>query len=124
MKALFIPEHRDTPMVDFSIEKDSFVISGSSFPENSYKFFKPASEWLEEYIRKPKEMTCIEFKMKYYNSSSAKEIIKILYLLEKIMASSQVVIKWYYKKSDPAMLSAGEDYSSLLDLKFDFIEYE
>ena len=40
------------------------------------------------------------------------------------MNGTQVPVNWYYDVEDTDMLEIGEDYSDLLDLDFNFIEYD
>ena len=68
------------------------------------------------------ELTVFTFKLDYFNTSSAKQITKILLLLEKIAKKGEVQINWNYQKEDIDMKSSGNRFSKLLELNFELIE--
>ncbi|MCK4661514.1 MAG: DUF1987 domain-containing protein [Bacteroidales bacterium] len=122
MDSLIIEPTNDTPRVYFDADKGILEISERSLPENALEFYHPLFEWIYDYIENPQTETRINFKLEFFTTSSAKQITKILFLLEKLSDISDVSIKWYYKKEDIDMYSAGLKYSKLTDLKFEIIE--
>jgi len=120
---LIILPTEDTPRVVFDIENKIFSISERSLPENAIGFYEPLLMWLNNYYNNPLELTMFEFKLEYFNTASAKQIAKILLVLENIGKKKNVVVNWYYKKEDADMLSSGTRFSKLIDLNFNFIDY-
>lgn len=107
-----------TPKIYFDKESGKFEITGRSFPEESRSFYAPVFAWLEEYAKNPNEETFFEFKMDYFNSSSSLIILEILNLLDTIY--KKVTISWNHLKIDEDMLEAGEEYSELVSLPFEY----
>ena len=61
----------------------------------------------------------------YFNTSSSKCLFDVFKRLSKIEDSGKTItINWYYEEGDDDMMEAGEDYSDLLDLDFNFREIE
>jgi hypothetical protein len=57
----------------------------------------------------------------YFNISSSKMILFILYKLQEISASGVVIkIKWFFNSEE--LLEAGEDYQFISKLKFEYVE--
>jgi len=100
-----------------------FEFSGKSRPENVIGFFDPIFTWIENYELNPNQETIFSFKLDYYNSSSAKVLLRLLVRLEDMLEKGHdVKIHWYYRTSDEDMRESGEDYSTLVSVPFEFIE--
>ena len=98
-------------------------IKERSLPENAIDFYQPIFEWIYNYVDQPKNVTTFNFKLEYFSTSSAKQITKIFFLLEKLSDNNEVIVNWYYKKEDLDMYSSGLKYSKLTNLKFNLLEY-
>ena len=120
---LIIDSTEDTPKVIFDAENKIFQISERSLPENAIGFYDSLLNWLTQYSKNPIELTIFDFKLEYFNTASAKQIAKILLILENIGKKRNVVINWYFKKEDADMLSSGTRFSKLINLNFNFAEY-
>ena len=123
METLYIEPTNDTPKVEFNAETGKLEISERSLPENAIEFYQPLFEWIYNYIDKPNKETTFDFMLEYFSTSSAKQITKILFLLEKLSDQCVVKVNWYYKKEDIDMYSSGLKYSKLTNLKFNLIEF-
>lgn len=123
MNDLIIEATEETPRIFFKQDENIFIISERSLPENAVEFYTPIFEWLEQYRTKPNTITIFDFKLDYFNTASAKQITKLLLLLEGISKTSQVKIRWFFKKGDLDMESSGLRYDKLIDMKFELIEY-
>ena len=123
MNALIIEATEDTPGINFNPDKNTFIISDRSLPENAIGFFQQLYDWLESYFDNPNKKTIFDFKLEYFNTSSAKQIAKILIFLEKLSKKSEVTIRWFYKKGDIDMLYSGSRYSKLISANFELIEF-
>ncbi|MCQ2973625.1 MAG: DUF1987 domain-containing protein [Bacteroidales bacterium] len=122
MESLIIEKTNDTPSINFNIETGIFRISDTSWPEDAKRFYTPILEWLKKYFEAPKPEIVFEFDFNYFNTSSAKIISKILKMLKDNFDKSNIKIKWFYDVDDLDMKKAGERYSELLEIKFEFIE--
>lgn len=123
MNVLHIPPTKRTPGVVYHPSKGVLKLKGNSSPENSVYFYDPL---LKELSRKHyPESLKVEVSLYYFNTSSSKCLYDILKRLKlKTMNGTQVTVNWYYDVEDTDMLEIGEDYSDLLDLDFNFIEYD
>ena len=123
LEKLIIESKEDTPKVILDPASKIFEISARSLPENAIGFYDPVLIWLNNYTLSPIDLTVFDFKLEYFNTSSAKQLAKILLVLESMAKKNKVVINWYYKKEDADMLASGTRFSKLIDLNFNLIEY-
>jgi len=124
MNPIIIDTTEDTPAIHLDAKAEIYKISGRSLPENAHGFYQTVFDWIEEYMQSPNDKTIFEFDLEYFNTASAKQIAKVLLFLEKLAQKADVLIKWYYKKEDIDMLSSGERYAKLIDIKFEVIEID
>jgi hypothetical protein len=123
MKTFTMTAKEYTPAVLLDATKGIIEIAGKSFPEDAIRFYKPIFKWIDEYITNPQPITKLNLKFSYYNTSSAKkilELIKKVALIQK--AGNNLEITWFYDDGDEDMLSAGADYSSVIEIPFKFVE--
>ncbi len=123
MKALLIQASTDTPKVHFDKDNNIFEISGLSLPEDAIEFYKPILSWLESYSASPNAETNFNLKLEYFNTASSKQIIQLLLFLEKLNTKSAVKIFWHYKDIDEDMHDLGEEYSEIIKVDFELVEY-
>lgn len=124
MDPLLIEATEDTPKVHLDAGNNQFLIAERSLPENSIEFYQPVFEWLNKYLENPNDVTNFDFKLEYFNTSSAKQLTKVLLILEKLSAIKEVKIIWHYKKEDFDMLSSGQRYAKLININFEFVEFD
>ena len=123
MKALLIQATADTPKVHLDKDNNVFEISGLSLPEDAIEFYKPVMAWLEEYSAAPNPETDFNLKLEYFNTASSKQIIQLLLFLEKLNTNTKVKILWHYKDIDEDMHDLGEEYSEIIKVDFELVEY-
>jgi hypothetical protein len=125
MDVLKIEESKQTPEIDFDPTSGELEISGRSIPENTFEFFNPVLEWLEQYKEIAPDKTIIHVNLEYFNTSSSKYILEIFKKLKKLEeAGKNVLVKWYYEEDDEEMMETGEDYEDVSGLNFEIIEIE
>ena len=132
MDSLIIQSTEDSPGIMFDTASNHFTISGESRPENAGKFYTPIIDWIIKfegllYWKKNEKADnsplIFEFKLEYFNSTSAKYILDILLILKKFVKEGyKINIEWYYDKRADDMLDAGKEFSEMVELNFDFIE--
>lgn len=120
MEIISLEGTEDTPKILLDKANGIFEVSGRSLPEDSAEFYQPIIEWLNAYRQDPLEETTFVFKLEYFNTASSKLILDILTALEEIPGVS---IHWYYYEDDEDMEEAGEEFSELVDIKFEFKPY-
>jgi hypothetical protein len=120
MKELKIAATKNSP--EISLSPDGVIkFKGRSIHENSINFFKPIEEWVNEYVKDPADVTCIEVALEYLNSASAKIIINLLQKISYVqLKNKKFVINWYYEEGDEDILERGEYFSSVLKIPFNF----
>jgi hypothetical protein len=131
MEKLEIEATEFSPQVILSSQLPRFEISGESRPENTGRFYTPIINWLKEYklflsankTTNPQSPLIFEFKFEYFNSTSAKYIMDILFELDSFRADGyHFKVKWYADALDEDMKEAGEEFSKLIEVPFEFIE--
>lgn len=132
MKPLILEPTEFTPDVNFDPVQNVLNVSGFSRPENVIGFYKPVVKWIQDYIEEvvmnntefDKALITMNFRMTYFNSSSAKFLLDILFELRKIHEKgNRVVINWYYESDDDEIKESGEELSDLVCLPFSYFEY-
>jgi hypothetical protein len=123
MDALFIDPTQDTPLVILNKDTNTFIISHRSYPEDAFEFYKPVIEWCREYIKDANDNTIFDFKFDYFNTTSGKQIFKIMLILEKLSKEKSVIIRWHYRKTDKEIANHGEIFSKIINTKFEMIDF-
>ncbi len=133
MDSLLIEATEDSPAVMFDPSANRFVISGESRPEHAGKFFTPVIDWILKFREdlqgrshetKDDSTIVFVFKFDYFNSTSAKYIMDILLLIKKIAVQGyKISIEWHYDKRGEDILEAGQEFSEMVGLKFELIEF-
>ena len=123
MEPIYIEGTIRTPFVSLD-PSGKFKISGRSIHENPSKFFDPIVEWVEAYVQDSPETTVFDIELEYFNSGSSRYILDLLRLLLENRKSNNLVINWYFEDGDDDLLERGQYYESILNMKFNFIEYQ
>ncbi len=114
----------DTPNVILDKTSGQFEISGRSLPEDVSSFYEVVLDWVDEYSKAPLDRTEFNIKLEYFNTASSKVILDILLKFEEIAEDGkEVVVKWFYHEDEEDMLEAGEEYSDIVDIPFDYVVY-
>jgi len=124
MEIINITATEDTPKVILDHVNKVFEISGRSLPEDAVFFYQPVTQWLDELAKTPIQNLELSMKLEYFNTASSKLILDILLKLEDIYQDGTLPkIKWYFLATDADMKEAGEEYSEIVALPFEIIEY-
>jgi hypothetical protein len=122
MESLYIEGTEIYPTVILDPVNDKFEIKGKCIPSDGKYFFEPILTWIEKYAHNPNSHTHFVFNLEFFNISSSKMLLFILYKLNDIKSSGKSVkITWYYKDNDDDMYEVGEDYSYMIDVPFNFV---
>ncbi len=114
---------RTTPGIDLNLEQGSIKLVGRSSPENSVLFYTPLLDALKKQPDLP--TLNVDIRLEYFNTSSSKCLYDLFKQLKRMESTgTDLRINWYYEPMDEDMFEAGEDYSDLLDLEFNFVEEE
>jgi hypothetical protein len=108
---------------DITLDKENgiFEIKGISLPENGKEFYQPVIDFLDEYSQEPNSITHFVFNLRYFNISSSKMFLFILYKLKELHDSGKTVfITWCFDDED--ILEAGKDLEHMVSIPFQFKE--
>lgn len=120
MEILNLEGTEDTPKIILDKKNGIFEISGRSLPEDSAEFYRPVLEWINKYSGEPNGTTDFVFKLEYFNTASSKLILDVLSSLEEIKGMK---IHWYFHEDDEDMEEAGQEFSELVEIPFEFKTY-
>lgn len=120
MEIINLEGTEDTPKIFLDKGNGIFEISGRSLPEDSAEFYQPVLDWIAAYGEDANPETLFTFKLEYFNTASSKLILDVLCALEEV---SGVSIDWYFHEDDEDMEEAGEEFSELVEIPFEFKTY-
>ncbi|HOO98861.1 MAG TPA: DUF1987 domain-containing protein [Bacteroidales bacterium] len=122
MKELRIPPTKNSP--DIILDPDGTIrISGRSIHENVAEFFAPVDHWIREYIGNPADLTCVDMRLEYFNSASAKVFIHLLEMIKHVtLKNKKFIFNWYYEDGDEDIFERGEYFAAVLDVPLNFIK--
>lgn len=115
-----------TPSLKLNFDTCEFLLEGESYPEDTTKFYShPIDQVLTFLGAKQDKPVTFKFKLKYFNSSSAKVIMDLFTALEESAASgNSVKIEWHFVADDDNMEELGEEFSEELSLaNFELIPF-
>lgn len=123
MESLNVEAGKKSPGISFEPYSGLLVIKGKSSLENPGKFFDPVMNWLDKYLDEAAVKTTFRMEMDYFNSSTAKYLMKMFRVLEQLDKDEkkEVVVQWCHDSHDHSMQESGEDYSSMLKLRFEYV---
>ncbi|EMR03598.1 DUF1987 domain-containing protein [Cesiribacter andamanensis] len=120
LKPLYLEQKSDTPAIKLE-PGGQLSITGRSLPENAEQFYRPILEWIERYRdQEANAETRLTIELEYFNSSSVKQILTLLLVLEELhrQPGKQVQIVWSYNQDDELMEMKGREMESIVDLPF------
>ena len=125
MKSLLIKVSIQSPKVQLNPKKGILLISGRSLPEDSKTFYGPILQWIKEYYGGDGEVLKFSLDLKYFNSSTAIQLLRLLTILEDRQAQKKdVLVDWMYDKNDTISLMKGEELADMVDVPFSFTELD
>ncbi|PLX10796.1 MAG: hypothetical protein C0597_16155, partial [Marinilabiliales bacterium] len=125
MKGLNIPETEKSPKVLFDPANHLFEMQGNSRPENVRDFYFPIIYKVRKHFEKVIDKEEVEkfnencfkfnFKLDYFNSSSAKFISDLLLVIKNFSDEGlSMKIYWYFADGDEDMKEVGEDLADMI----------
>ncbi len=112
MENLQIEKTNYTPDINLNAQTGILEIRGKSYPENTFEFYAPVSQWITTYIQNTtNEKTVLNCELTYLNSSSLKAYFDIFDALEEAHEDGKnIEINWIYDAEDDIMEETGEDF--------------
>jgi hypothetical protein len=115
-----------TPQISFNPSEGVFLLEGESYPEDTRKFYDEPLSKVHGFLGGRFEQPCtFAFKLKYFNSSSAKVLMDLFIAIEESAVSGNVVsVEWHCAEDDDNMQELGEEFSEeLSQAKFSLITF-
>lgn len=124
IEKLIIKKTEDTPAVILNPEKNIFQIVGTSWPENAKNFYAPILEWFEKYFEEgANPVTTVDFMLEYFNTSSSKQIARLLNLLKEKSQYYKIIIRWHYNKDDLDINKEGARFAQIVGIPIEFVSH-
>ena len=117
MENIIIAGAKNIPKVDFNFQTNIFELSGKCYMEEANVFFKPIMEKFITHLNSLNGVAVVfNFKMIYFNSSSARFVLRIFDQLdETAKQGNEVSIIWNYEEDDDTMEEHGEEFGEDLE---------
>jgi hypothetical protein len=112
---------RSTPSV--YIEPGIIEVKGRSIPEDSFEFYNPVLNAIQDYFTQNDIKTEMHFHLEYINSGSKKFITTILSVSNEFYKKGRsIIIQWHYDSDDESMQELGNDLRIMLQIPFHLVE--
>jgi len=92
------------------------TIAGKSRMEDASLYYKDTHEWLLNYIAEVNASITVTLDLSYFNSSSAKQLLKLLMCIDEAVIEGKVI--WIYPENNDTLLERGQELQIMLDLPF------
>lgn len=117
MEKIDIAATARTPHLSFDPATGIFLLEGESYPEDTKKFYDAPLSNVYSFLEL--ETVCkavFSFKLKYFNSSSAKVLMDLFLAIEESASRGNAFkIEWHYASDDDNMQELGEEFAEELD---------
>ena len=132
MNNLILEKTDNTPGVMLDGTQHLVEFIGDSRPENAKLFFEPIFNWIKEYENHLYYLsneaslhinTNVNFKLEYFNSSSARYVIDIIKALHTIELSNKkvtVVFNWFFDSEDEDLKDSGLEFVKMTGIPMNF----
>ena len=124
MNIFTIEETPKTPYINFDLDSGILEINGRSVPSDAENFWEPVLEKFDAYCMHPASETVVKINLEYFNISSSKRLLFLLYKMNDLVERGfKVEIEWFYKENDEDMYEVGRDYAFMVKVPFNFVSY-
>jgi len=116
MDDILIEGTERAPKVAFEFSANKFAISGESYPEDVTAFYGELIGNLEAHFDSLEgQSVTFSFELIYFNSSTAKVMMRLFEMLDECAENNDVSIVWKYEEDDDNMQELGEEFSEDLE---------
>lgn len=114
-----------TPSVNFNAENGILEIEGESYLEDTKTFYEPMIDWLKNFITNFSRSVTFNIKLTYYNTSSSRSLLEMLYVLKNYKENGgELNVNWYYDEDDLDVPEEVEDFEIDTGLNITLIPVE
>ena len=108
-----------TPTIDFDPASGVLRLSGESYPENAFEYFRPLLAWAGNYVSQARTPIVAEIALSYLNTSSIKSVMDLLDILEAAHRKGNTVsVRWSYARDNERALEMIEEFKEEVTLPF------
>lgn len=116
MTNINILETKRTPAIDFNFDQHALRMSGESYPEDAGNFYGEILQALETYLSECQgQSITVDFELIYFNSSTAKSLMRCFDLLEDAAEDNTITVQWHHDSDDDNMAELGEEFGEDLE---------
>jgi hypothetical protein len=122
---IYLSDEKNTlPHISLDEKTTTIVIKGRSTSSSAEKVFEGVIEQMKEFLIKNFKDLTLEIDLEFFNTPTSKKLLDLFRLIKNISKTNghKMTVKWYFEKGDDDMLDSGEDYESILEVPFKFIE--
>jgi hypothetical protein len=117
---LSLPGSQSSPSIHADWTAGVVVMSGESYPENSFEIYDQLIQWIDSYLAKVDKSLTLELHLNYLNTSSIRFMIDIFDMLEAAhVDSKEVLVQWMYDDRNPRSAELGAEFKE--DYTFPFL---
>lgn len=114
-----------TPSINFDATSGVMEIKGRCIPDQPDEFWGEVLLWFDAYIQTPAKQTTFIINLEYFNISSSKRILFLLYKLNELIQNGfEAKVDWYYRENEDDMFEVGQDYAYMVKVPFNFYTYD
>lgn len=125
MDNLQIPATRSTPEISFVAETGELLLSGESYPENSFEFYQPVVAWLKRYLAYPDCRALLIVQLSYLNTGSTKVVMDVLDHMEDAHNNGRNVrVEWRCESDNDRAIETAEEFREEVSLPFEIVMVE
>ncbi len=112
MNNLNIKASKYTPEINLDFSSGIMDISGKSYPENTFEYYAPVINWINEYLKvTTNKKTIFNLDLEYLNSSSLKAYFDIFDILKMVnQKKNKISINWIFDTDNDISQETGEDF--------------
>ena len=122
MSNIELPATAATPTVFADSDAGFLEMRGDSYPENSFEFFAPLVEWVQNHLSAPDAALRLDLYLLYLNTSSVRAMMDIFELLEDAHNSSHAVsVRWFYDEDNDRIAELAEEFKEDCSFPFDIL---
>lgn len=120
------PNDNKNPKFIFDLNAGIIKILGRSTMNQPHNFYPSVISLIEEYAQNPVEKTRLIIDLEYYNSLSARYLLRIVELVSRIEIKKNHTVKitWHYDPDDKGIASDIKLFSKIIDFKIKAVAYE
>jgi hypothetical protein len=117
---LSLPGSQSSPAIRADWNAGVVVMSGESYPENSFEIYDQLIQWIDSYLSKADRSLTLELHLNYLNTSSIRFMIDIFDMLEVAHGNDkEVLVQWMFDDRNPRSAELGAEFKE--DYTFPFL---